>query len=141
MTAAPVNSPGDVNSDIPTAVNTLSPYQKAVLAWLLRHYRESEAVNSENPPAVNHPYRRWPAHSYGVPRWARKPGTPRSVSASRARAIRRLEERGLIRRHNQMSGSPGPGNTYVTQMRTTHLFLTPAGRALAEELDRAEEAS
>jgi hypothetical protein len=130
MTPQLVNSPKDVNSDILPRVNTLSPYQKAILSWLLDCYRHDEAVNSGKVHRVNRD---------GVHLTRRPAGTSRSVSASASRAIRRLEERGLIRRRNRVSGDKygrdGRGDHgHGAQVRTVTVELTPAGRVLAEEL-------
>jgi acetolactate synthase regulatory subunit len=54
--------------------------------------------------------------------------TSRSASASIARALRRLEERGFVERVNSAAGST------AKKIRTTHVELTDAGRTLAEQL-------
>jgi hypothetical protein len=64
-------------------------------------------------------------------------GTSRSESASQSRAIKRLEDRGLIQRRNQCSGDRYCAEEYqpvFRQHRTTHLRFTPEGRARAELL-------
>mgnify|MGYP006352915013 CR=1 FL=1 len=99
----------------------LSGYQARFLLWLLERYQEIEAGGDKRGM--------W-AGAVRVPRAGA--GQSRSDSASISRALRRLEDRGLIERLNHVSGSSDEG--YVTQMRTTHIRLTESGRALAERL-------
>lgn len=117
-----------VNSRQNFRVNRLSPYQRAVLRWVLDRYRECEE------PGMLSDSGRGQLRIWGVPVWRRE-ACSRSESASRSRALRRLEADGLIRRRSQVSGDwyqPDGIPDYGTQPRTTHLQLTEAGRALAE---------
>lgn len=82
----------------------------------------------------------------------------RSSAASLSRAVRRLEDRGLVQRRNQRTGDrhqeatteedavelrrlgwrvqAGP-NPITAHARTTHLRLTEAGAAVAKEITEA----
>jgi DNA-binding MarR family transcriptional regulator len=99
----------------------LSGYQARFLLWLIELYQEIEAEGDKRGM--------W-RDAVPVPR--ARAGQSRSDSASISRAVRRLEDRGLIERLNHVSGAPGEG--YATQMRTTHIRLTESGRAVAERL-------
>jgi DNA-binding MarR family transcriptional regulator len=87
----------------------LSEQQRRILVWLLKW------DNSE---------RYW-----GV-KW--KTGTTTRVrDASLSRALRRLEQRGYVKRQNQVSGDDPE-----YKHRTTHVKLTDAGRELIEGLTK-----
>jgi DNA-binding MarR family transcriptional regulator len=88
--------------------NTFSPDQKQILLYALKH--DDGSI--------------WGSH------W-RTRGLDRIRQASISRAIRRLENRGLLARLNQVSG---PVGEFTTKHRTTHLKLTDKGRAEAERL-------
>ena len=67
------------------------------------------------------------------------PPLSRSQQATASRALRRLEQRGLIVRSDLMNGIPGEPERVrdaaeQPHWRTTVLLLTPAGRNVAEEL-------
>jgi hypothetical protein len=52
-----------------------------------------------------------------------------------SRSLRRPEDRGLLRRRNQVSGDKwDQGDDPLPKHRTTHLLLTAEGRALADWL-------
>jgi DNA-binding PadR family transcriptional regulator len=90
----------------------LSRQQKAVLILLSHEYQMPE--------------NQWrPIEFWGVD-W----GTmlPRSQQASVSRTLRHLEARGLVKRHNDISG----------KRRTTCVQLTPQGRAIAETVNNQE---
>jgi DNA-binding HxlR family transcriptional regulator len=76
------------------------------------------------------------AETQGVPyvprNWFKSPPT----SASLSRALFRLEERGLIIRSNIHTGADAAG---AAPVRTTHVRLTPEGRAVADELRSPKE--
>jgi hypothetical protein len=101
----------------------LSPYQEGVLVWLLDHYRRIEATGKT-------------VDVWGIDIGRRPPGTSRSESAADSRALRRLEDRGLIERRNFASGDRYGGRVdrKPHQHRTTHITLTATGRDLAERL-------
>lgn len=61
--------------------------------------------------------------------YGRRQEESRSESASRSRAIRRLEARGLVERCNYLTGAWGSDVG-----RTTDLLLTEPGRAMARAL-------
>lgn len=80
----------------------------------------------------------------GAPAWRggvylpkAKTGITRSRSAAISRALRRLEQRGLVVRMNGTSDAPGAPSSTAVQMRTTHVRLTDAGRELAEQCELA----
>ena len=64
----------------------------------------------------------------------------RADAAAFSRSVRRLEQRGLLFRDNEARGVPALGGMRRTTLaeppplRTTHLKLTDAGRALAQRL-------
>jgi len=127
-----VNSENSVPVNIPAPVNHLSGYQQAVLTWVLGRYREREQPGARAS--------RWELEIWGVPIWKRQTCT-RAWSSSASRALRRLEDDGLIRRRNQVSGDRHESGFAVTgkllfgtQTRTTHIQFTEAGRLAAEVL-------
>jgi len=67
---------------------------------------------------------------HDLERWLGRPPS-RSDSAVFSRALRRMEDMGLLVRVNRWGGSS----------RTTHVRLTPLGRAEAERLVRQQEAA
>src|SRR4029453_414445 len=71
---------------------------------------------------------------WGV-RYRVKAGLKRTQQAAYARALKRLERRGLVERKNVVSG-PAP-NEFFRKHRTTHVVLLPAGFALVERLTQA----
>jgi hypothetical protein len=112
--------------------------QKQILAWVLRAYRQTETVNLRTGKPVNQsdPVDRAQLRHlehWGVHIWKRG-ARNRSASASRSRALRRLEDRGLIVRRNSISGDHAP-SMFGTQTRTVEIRFTEAGRKLAESLD------
>ena len=93
-----------------TDETSLSGYQQQVLRDLLAHEQEQGEGKSL-----------WLQH--------RRQGVSRSQSAAWSRAVRRLEERGLVRRFNYQTRAEGAGVG-----RTTDLLLTSLGRELARTL-------
>ena len=69
-------------------------------------------------------------------KWGSPWGTEatRSEAAARSRALKRLEERGLVLRQNYVSGRVRR-TRLEPHSRTTHVQLTPAGVKLVERLD------
>jgi len=113
----------------------LSQQQEDFLVWLLDRYRDLET------PGRLTEYGKHSLTHWGVrlPRFEN--GTSRSECASFSRAIRRLEQRGLVERWNTDSGNRETGmvakltdTPNVASHRTTNIRLTPAGRELAERL-------
>jgi DNA-binding MarR family transcriptional regulator len=62
---------------------------------------------------------------WGVPWRSTRSATP-AVRAAVSRALKRLEQRGLVVRSNQVSGGPW----------TTHVKLTEIGRTVAETVNK-----
>jgi hypothetical protein len=62
----------------------------------------------------------------------------RSQAASISRSLRRLEQRGLVLRQNEIRGNPETGTMRESKedphARTINVQLTPEGRALAAEI-------
>jgi hypothetical protein len=109
----------------------LSADEREVLLWLMLCHEAIERDGGDT--------RRREARTWGVP-WDGTIGfgPARAVAAA---TLRRLEERGLVRRrtddpseedHARARFYPGP------EPRTTHLRLTDAGRYLVLDLRRAE---
>jgi hypothetical protein len=99
-----------------TSATRLSALQRTILVALLQGEANGEAV-----------------HGWGVP-WGGADGG-KSASAAASRALRRLEQRGLLHRRNYFTGdkySDAEDQRFVRpQVRTTHVALTPEGRAVA----------
>jgi hypothetical protein len=95
--------------------NRVSEQQGELLLWLLECYRTSAIIKLG---AARFGYR---VRLERLPR-----GVSRSESASQSRALRRLEDRGLVERSNWVQNRRGS--------RTTHVRLTAAGWDLAERL-------
>lgn len=100
-------------------VSGLGRHQKDLLQAVLRGYREVEQHG--------HEYQR----KYLAERGVYRPVESRtgSEAASHSRALKQLEERGLVRRH-----APGGYARKGGAARTTWVQLTDAGRAAAERL-------
>jgi len=127
--------PDRLTDSLPFPVNRLSRSQVDFLVWLLAAYRQSEAWIEEHP-VDDDDRQQWRRHGLewsGIHLPRQEDGISRTDSSSLSRSLRRLEDRGLIVRRNQTSGPPDEG--FTVQHRTTHVAFTPAGRALAEELD------
>jgi len=110
----------------------LSRQQQHILVFLYHAYLEDKAI--QNRPEV--PLGCRTVDTFGV-RWRTK-GT-RSDQTSLSRALRRLEERGLVLRQNQVRGSgEGTGRCRLSKAeehnRTTHVRLLPDGIEVAERL-------
>lgn len=121
---------GDVNSETTVPVNTLSAYQRSVLLATLK----ATCYWSEHSERM-----RREVKMHGVHLGRRHNGTSRAISAARSRAIRRLEERGLICRINDVSGDKYWGTwSDSKQTRTVYIRLTALGRRTAEVLKAAE---
>jgi hypothetical protein len=106
----------------------LSELQRRIL---LDVYQRREAARGGNwgvkwPPRVS-----W----YGS-RPVECPCWTRAQQAAVSRALARLEHRGYLLRNNDVSGRPGPDNTFVRTMRTTCVKLLPAGLELADQLTK-----
>ncbi len=103
------------------AASHLSLLQRQMLVWLAAQPAES----AEGRIA-------WRAVETGKP-WA-------GLSAATvSRALRRLEERGLVLRQSSSEGHPTASGWRTSVQQpfsgpTTHVQLTPAGRALAAQL-------
>jgi len=105
----------------------LSQLQRQLLCALLRdvdcYEGAGETIRAE-AVTVGVPYR---AREWFTPSWGWRYYAP-PTSASLSRALARLEERGLLVRANIHDGAD------VRPTRTTHVRLTPEGRAHADEL-------
>jgi hypothetical protein len=97
----------------------LSGYQAA---WLVALLEVTEWCERTGWPRPNHKHWGVKLPNKRAPRGRR--ALPRSYSAARSRALRRLEERAFLLRNNNISDG----------RRATHLKLTDVGRALAERL-------
>jgi hypothetical protein len=107
--------------------NRLSQQQEDFLGWLLDRYRDRE-VPGRLTEYGKHSLEHWGVH---LPRFEN--GTSRSECASFSRAIRRLEQRGLVQRRNSHSGDKYQDHyENERQFRTVEVRFTPAGRELAE---------
>jgi len=99
----------------------MSAQQKHVLVWLLDCRNEGHADEQG-----------------GVP-W-RVGGAP-DIRASLSRALRRLEQRSLVRRRNRISGDQWDegdfDRTPPVNHRTTHVELTQIGEVVAKHLKKA----
>ena len=106
----------------------LSDQQADFLCWLLVAYRDL-------PDELAALHRRQVDHM-GVPVGRLPKGTSRAESASMSRALRRLEDRGLIERRNWLAGLAfrPAGQFNDGNRRTTHVRLTAEGWDLAERL-------
>jgi len=119
----------------------LSSLQVSVLQSMLHYYRHVEKHGSEWLKQMLR------EHFEGVPvKWLRGygEGRRRSDSSAFSRALRRLEQRGLIVRSNYSTGIPVPKDSPLYGLKRTsadqphrradHLVLTEAGRAEAERV-------
>jgi hypothetical protein len=114
----------------------LSAQQKAVLLsvgrdliamWERLEASEAIAPDERTPEdRIRITRREWQL-AWGAP-WQTR-ACDSSQRASYSRALRRLQEHGLVERRNQVSGSP---------RRTTHVQLTPAGWEVFEQLAAQE---
>lgn len=119
-----------------------SEAQRMILTFLLRETLAMEASRHDaDRIAVSTWGIRWSPKSWGGS-WSP------ALRASVSRALRRLADRGLVDRLNQVSGTRdqtvkgdearpgwvGDDEDYPSSFRTTHVRLTAAGRALAERL-------
>ena len=113
----------------------LSYKQRCILSYFrnAEHaYAEAKFSNETSRTITRSMLRFW-----GVPS---NDGIPRDPSerAALSRAMLRLEQRGLILRQNWTSGAPGVGGPRKAatdpHRKTTHVLLTDAGRALADNL-------
>jgi len=109
----------------------LSRLQKHILVTLLANYQAVERNGNG--------YALQDLSGWGIR--CRTEGT-RAQQASISRALRRLEQRGLILRQNQASRSPGNGGLRHTAEdphdRRTHILLLPVGREIAERLTKKQ---
>lgn len=96
----------------------LSVLQKEVLTFL---YRETLVLDERGSNRARY---------WGV-RWRPHAETP-TAQAALSRAVRRLEQRGLLVRKNERTG--GNRNGRPIPWRTTHLQLTAEGKQTAERL-------
>jgi hypothetical protein len=126
----------------------LSRLQKSILLWLLRQTEELEVIASDDrgldslPVAVlaNDEQRRVIgariALHWGV--WWRIGDSTPAERAAFSRALKRLEERGLVLRQNRVAGAPGSGglrdSAAQLHIRTTNVQLTDMGREVAKRL-------
>jgi hypothetical protein len=111
-------------------MDRLSEAQRNLLGWLLEQYRGTEAWIAATPAPQRERVREWNLF-WGVRIGRLEAGTSRSESASTSRSLKRLEDRGLVIRHN-INADPEDGRV---QHRTTSVTFTEAGRKLAELLD------
>lgn len=104
----------------------LSTLQIDILKWL----HEQQDAFSHTIGAA------WFSH-WGTP-WKGDASLTNSERAVASRALRRLEQRGLVLRNNGVSGSPGTGKARTAASdphnRTTNVRITDAGRALVQSL-------
>jgi hypothetical protein len=118
---------------------TLTPNMKTLLVAILEEVRRLEAVPDKPPPGVER-HGWWPLWherqeylQFGVrhdlDRWLGHAPTP-SDSAVVSRALRNMEDRGLVVRISQWDGR-----------RATHIQLTDMGRAEAERLVADQDAA
>jgi hypothetical protein len=145
----------------PARTSKLSQQQQALLVYLYRAYTSAPAERPigawgvrwettqtvyEPPPTATFWYQ-FSAHQCPTDpfklQWSghrrQHLAKSRSRRASLSRALRRLEERGLILRQNSASGSPGiegprQSNADPHSRRSTEVQLLPAGMQLAREL-------
>jgi hypothetical protein len=107
----------------------LSRLQKNLLMSLYDDHCELERLRERGVPAF--------AWCWGS-RW-RTTGES-SVRASLSRALKRLEDRGLVLRQNEMSGCPDTGTMRQSKTdrhnRTTAVQLLPVGVDLAKRLTK-----
>ena len=119
----------------------LGQLQEEILRRMLEAYERLEA------PGPGAEYSRRSLEAWGV-RWdhlrnAAGWETP-SQAAAASRALRRLEDRGLLRRRNQHSGdrymnhNPFSYDPLAHKHRTTHAQFTPDGRAEATRLTKGK---
>jgi hypothetical protein len=111
------------------AIAKLSRQQRTILVWLYRVYAELKAAG----------YAR--INTFGIP-W-RNPsanGFSRSEQASISRALKRLEQRELVLRQNEVSGCPTTGScrewNTEPHARSTCVRLLPEGIRVAKRLTR-----
>ena len=116
----------------------LTKHMKTMLAALLADVRRLEAVSDEPPAGMGRgrwstlrrdrkEYEQFGVH-HDLARWLGHPPTP-SESAVFSRTLRNMEAMGLLVRISRWGGR-----------RSTHVRLTPPGRAEAERLAREQEA-
>ena len=101
----------------PAGQRKLSPLQRTLLLWLYCEHRDGGWL---------HDRIHW-----------RSSGSAAAIAA-RSRALRRLEQRGLVLRVNCSTGVPGTGfvRKIISELhnRTTHVEVLPAGVELAKRL-------
>jgi hypothetical protein len=117
-------------ADVPDPGRGLSYLQKDILVWLWRTTRHTEEHGND--------FSRSEARIWGV-RWS--PGKGQSVwepsdRVCFSRALRRLEQRGLALRKNDISGGQNPNGRPHAKPRTTRALLTDTGREVAERLTK-----
>ena len=118
---------------------TLTPHMKTILTALLADVRRLEAVPDKPPPGMDRDEwrtlwrERQEYQAFGIrhdlAQWLGYPPSP-SDSAVFSRALRNMEAMGLVLRINRWGGS-----------KTTHVRLTPEGRAEAERLAKEQDES
>lgn len=117
----------------------LSKQQQDILLDLLRE--TNRQIHRSGKPSA------WGVWWYNrIPQWLRQGYGPKSQTAayraSLSRALKRLEERGLVVRQNCIHGFPGHPEGRAGRVskvdpapkRTTNVVLTAEGRAIAERL-------
>jgi hypothetical protein len=117
----------------------LTPHMQEILRVVLLEARRLEAIGDRPPDGMDREewrdlwWQRRDYDAYGVPhdlaRWLGHAPTP-SESAVFSRALRNMEAMGLVARINRWGGT-----------KTTHVQLTDAGRALAEQMAAEQEAA
>jgi len=110
-----------IDDDVADAVKGLSTDQKLLLALLFETHQERDAAGTLN--------------NWGVPILA---SGSASYRASTSRSLRRLEARGLILRHNDVTGAPGLDRMRRSasdpHRKTTHVAFTEIGLAYMQRL-------
>jgi len=120
----------------------LGQLQRHLLVALLRNARyheEWEDARPEPSPGVRI------ARTFGTP-WRPKkwwPDMSRAEAANVARALARLEARGLLIRQHLTSSAPDSDQEHtdphsLPSRRCEHVLLLPAGRSIAEHLEETE---
>lgn len=118
----------------PVLVNRLSEQQRHLLLKLAER-QTTEDVEAVEAEAEAECFSLPGMMRHGVPIRRLPKGVSRSYSASVSRAMRRLEQRGLIVRFNWISnGYTDNQHPNGYQMRTTHISLTKQGLCVAEQL-------
>ena len=118
------STPDGHGAAAPPLTARLSRLQKSLLRWLIR--RHNYIAEHGNPYEQNR------LHYFGV-KWRPQADTP-SQRASVSRAIREMENRGLLLRQNVLCEGRARLTREDPHDRTTHVKLLPAGDQAAKLL-------